>query len=349
MISLWIGFSCQPLRISSVGEVVEQLGVGRRRSPRSAEVAGRGDEAAADVVLPQPVDDHAGQQVPGAVFDVGEPVRPAPCAGTRVCEPAGGGRDPALVLRRASDQHLQEAERRPSRPSGRVAAAEEVRLREEVRALRVQADGGQAFAARPATLPAFGFGCLRRHGLRRGRSSFAHVGVDGAIPLEERLASARGVRFAVAIAGDPAAIAAGRHGRQSSFGSSAVAIESRGRPMPWPVLLLNCSVTVSVVPPVERQRRLEFERRPRGPCRTAGRPPRRTCRSASIAAATRQALLLERRARDSSSFTLDRLAVRALTAHVTLRSLRAKLPLSARPGPPLTQRRVRQRFEAERA
>ena len=58
------------------GEPVEQFGV-RRPLALRAEVAGRGDDPPAEVVLPEPVDDHPGQQVAGAGVDVGHPVRQA--------------------------------------------------------------------------------------------------------------------------------------------------------------------------------------------------------------------------------------------------------------------------------
>ena len=78
MISLWSGLSCQPLAISSLASQSSSSGcVGR--VALHAEVAGRGDDAAAEVMLPEAIDDHAGEQVPGAVLGVGDPVRPAPC------------------------------------------------------------------------------------------------------------------------------------------------------------------------------------------------------------------------------------------------------------------------------
>ena len=60
----------------------------RRPFALDAEVARRGDDAAAEVVLPEPVDDHARQQLAGAVVDVGDPVRPATAGGTTSASPA---------------------------------------------------------------------------------------------------------------------------------------------------------------------------------------------------------------------------------------------------------------------
>ena len=57
--------------------------------PLLAEVAGGGDDPAAEVVLPEPVDDHPRQQVAGPPVDVGEPVRQGRPA-IRRARPFGG-------------------------------------------------------------------------------------------------------------------------------------------------------------------------------------------------------------------------------------------------------------------
>ena len=83
------------------GQPVEQLGM-RRRLPLLAEVARRGDDPAAEVVLPEPVDDHPGQQVARAPVDVGEPVGQGRPAIRRSAQPVGGVDRPARFAAPAS-------------------------------------------------------------------------------------------------------------------------------------------------------------------------------------------------------------------------------------------------------
>ena len=49
------------------GEIIEQLGM-RRRIALDAEIVRRADDAAAHVVLPEAIDDDAGEEVAGAIF-----------------------------------------------------------------------------------------------------------------------------------------------------------------------------------------------------------------------------------------------------------------------------------------
>ena len=101
------------------GQPVQQLGV-RRLFAHRAEVAGRGDESAAEMMLPEPVDDHPRGQ---RVFGADQPVRQGASAAAR---PRGGmaasrGGPP----RRAEDGRKR---RRPARaPGGEIAAPQQVR------------------------------------------------------------------------------------------------------------------------------------------------------------------------------------------------------------------------------
>ncbi len=75
----------------SAGEVVEQLGV-RWGEPSAAEVVLGGDEATAEVVLPDPVDHHAGGQRIGRPS---QPIGQGEAAAPRV----GGTRSPPRICR----------------------------------------------------------------------------------------------------------------------------------------------------------------------------------------------------------------------------------------------------------
>ena len=82
MISRCSGLSFQPLVDELGGQPVEQLRMRRRRA-LIAEVARRADDAAAEVVLPEAVDHHAGRQ---RVLGRGDPTRKRAAAmGTAVC------------------------------------------------------------------------------------------------------------------------------------------------------------------------------------------------------------------------------------------------------------------------
>ena len=114
------------------GQPFEQLGVGRALALR-AEVVGGGDDPAAEVVLPEPIDGDARRQRPGPRLRVGEPVRQC-CAIEAGARPARGrldapGRGVAAVLH----QHAEEAGIRRALLLVDVAAAEDVGLRVEVR------------------------------------------------------------------------------------------------------------------------------------------------------------------------------------------------------------------------
>ena len=65
IIILWIGFEMPAVRDELAGQPIEQLRM-RRPFAASAEVARRGDDAAAHVKLPEPIDFDAGQQATGA-------------------------------------------------------------------------------------------------------------------------------------------------------------------------------------------------------------------------------------------------------------------------------------------
>ena len=124
---------------------VEQLRVGRLLA-LEAEVAGRAHQTLAEMVLPEPIDDDASQQMAGALVDVGDP-------GGQGFAAVGGAptgrrsRLPVFFDLRAARQHLREALRGDAVLLVGVAALEEVGLVEEVGALRVQPQGRQTFAA----------------------------------------------------------------------------------------------------------------------------------------------------------------------------------------------------------
>ena len=107
-----------------------------------AEVARRGDDAAAQVVLPEAIDDHAGQQVPGPVLGVGDPVGEG---GPAVRQLRALRRRPSSSGPRPACSTCRIARRRDPFLLVRVAAAQEVRLLQEVLALRVQPDRRQPF------------------------------------------------------------------------------------------------------------------------------------------------------------------------------------------------------------
>ena len=103
MISRCSGLSRQPPATNSARQPVEQLGM-RRGLAEPAEVARGGHEALAEVVLPDPVDDHAGRE---------RIVGPAQPAGQG--EPPAGrarrGRRGGSILRRSGIEDREEARR----------------------------------------------------------------------------------------------------------------------------------------------------------------------------------------------------------------------------------------------
>ena len=67
------GFEIPSVDDEVLGKVVEESGVGRECSLQ-AEVVWGGDDSASEVVVPDAVDDDAGEEVAGSVFDIGDPV-----------------------------------------------------------------------------------------------------------------------------------------------------------------------------------------------------------------------------------------------------------------------------------
>ena len=117
-ISLWSGLSRQPSRTSSSASQSSNSGwVGRLAL--GAEVVGRGDDPPAEVVLPEPVDDHPRGQVPGAVVGVGQPVRQRRRGGSS-CGSSPRGARPASTssVVAVAHQDAEEAGRRPRPSSG---------------------------------------------------------------------------------------------------------------------------------------------------------------------------------------------------------------------------------------
>ena len=79
MISRCSGLSCQPWSMSHSGEPVEQLRMRGRRA-QLAKVVRRADDAAAEVMLPDAIDDHPrGEHVVGR----GDPIGQHACGGRR--------------------------------------------------------------------------------------------------------------------------------------------------------------------------------------------------------------------------------------------------------------------------
>jgi hypothetical protein len=67
------GFEAPVVADEFLSEEVEEFGVGRAFALET-EIAGGIDEAAAEVMVPEAVDDDAGEEVAGAVFGIGHPV-----------------------------------------------------------------------------------------------------------------------------------------------------------------------------------------------------------------------------------------------------------------------------------
>ena len=55
------------------GQPIEQLGMSRSH-PLRAEITRRGDNSPSQVMLPEAVDDHPGEQLTSSVIDVGDPI-----------------------------------------------------------------------------------------------------------------------------------------------------------------------------------------------------------------------------------------------------------------------------------
>ena len=67
------GFQPPPMVDQIASQIIEQLRM-RGRLARRTELVGRGHDSAAEMVLPEPVDDDPRQQVTGALLGVGEPM-----------------------------------------------------------------------------------------------------------------------------------------------------------------------------------------------------------------------------------------------------------------------------------
>ena len=279
MISLWMGFSFQPLSISSFASQSSSSGcVGLLAL--DAEVARRGDDAAAEVVLPQPVDDHPGQQPAGAVVHVGDPVRQRPPAVRRA--PAGRRRRPASASPRPgrSASALAGSSASPRRPSGWGRRA-----------------SGSA-SAPGSRRPACGSGSPARPRCRSSPSPSPTSAPSARAPRPACSVPAIPDRWcdtsaAAPPARRPSACASGRRPAPPARPGRPPAAASPSRPtgrggrrhrQPRPA-----DVVAGVVVELQRecQQRAAVEadvghpsrRRRRGPCRTADRPPSRTsCR-----------------------------------------------------------------------
>ena len=102
--------------------------------------------------------------------------------------------------------------------------------------------------------------------------------------------------------------------------------------MPCPMLLLNRSVTVSIVVRLRSRPASRTRTRPRGPCRTADRWPSRSCSGRRRSPPRRQAPSA-RTSSAGSSASLDVALAVLRRARPPSRSVRQKLPFAARPGP----------------
>ena len=92
-ISRCICLSDQPVAHEFAGQVVEQLGM-RGRLPHHAKIVGRTDDALAEMVLPEPIDDHAAAERIVGERQSAAPVRAGRCriAGGRCCVPPNTSR-----------------------------------------------------------------------------------------------------------------------------------------------------------------------------------------------------------------------------------------------------------------
>ena len=125
------------------GEPFEQV---RMRGPFTpfAEVAGRRNDAASQMMLPESVDDHPGEQRPGPLVDVRQPF--GECTPTPGGPRSGRGiHPPSLERAGGGEQDLQEALFGGAVFLEDVAATQIMRRRQEVGALGVQPDRRQTF------------------------------------------------------------------------------------------------------------------------------------------------------------------------------------------------------------
>src|ERR1051325_8313162 len=110
------------------------------------EIAGRGDDAPAQMMLPEAIDDGASQQVACTLVGVRDPFGEGTTAVGGA--PTGGGRRlPVLLTIGRPHQDRKKALGCDFPFVVRIAPIQEVGLLQEVAALRVGADGGNALAA----------------------------------------------------------------------------------------------------------------------------------------------------------------------------------------------------------
>ncbi len=114
----------------------------RRRFAAGTEIVRRGDDAVSQMVLPEPIDDHAGDDLAGPVIGIGDPVRQG-----RAAERGAGTRrrrdGPVFFRVGRTHQDLQVTERGLALLLVDVAPLQEECLLEKVVSLAVQADGGR--------------------------------------------------------------------------------------------------------------------------------------------------------------------------------------------------------------
>src|SRR5438552_1007901 len=107
-----------------------------------AEVAGGSDNAPAQVVLPEAVDDDTRQQLAAAAMCIGDPLGQCPAAITGA-PTRGGCLLPAAGTLGLGHQYLEKTLAGDAFLVVRVAAPQEVRFRQEIIPLRMQTNGRQ--------------------------------------------------------------------------------------------------------------------------------------------------------------------------------------------------------------
>ena len=156
----------------------------RRGRARAAEIIRRGDDAAPEVMLPKTIHRDPRRERASAVSEVSHPICKRAAAAGKFRAGWRRGRPALRALGRARE-HLEEARRRDAELLIRAAAAEEMRLLEKIRALRVHSHGR-------VTLGTHEHGHLvARRGLRvRGelRVALAPAGIFAQPPFAERVA-----------------------------------------------------------------------------------------------------------------------------------------------------------------
>ncbi len=167
--------ACQP---------IEQFGMRGRFAP-GAEIVRSGDDAVSQQMLPQSIDDHAGDELAGPGLRIGHPIREcraakrSPRAGRRM-------RGPVFFRIGRSHEHLQISKRGLALFLIHIAATQKEGLLEEIVPLTVKPDGRQSFA-RHEHLDGFGpFRTERKidlttHGCREGGEQAVVVGLGDRI------------------------------------------------------------------------------------------------------------------------------------------------------------------------